>query len=282
MSKKRRTRKQKINYQEGKLVKIKELEKLRMEIIELDREIKNQKKIKPIRNLKIFGVTCRKLIAPFVLITSLTVGAGAAINVGLPFKKDNIPSIKNIKVEYETDKPININESYIKSYGVLPSPKEEGLLKIYFPYKLNDSNKYEQLVRTYELSHSEKEQLYEAILNNNIEDSITNLEEYKEKVKIIDEIKETNDDYIVKCNLTFIDESNKLYVKETSDANTLVSILEIIIISLLNFMIIDSSKINSTIKKINRQYKIISLKELNNELEYKKQKHLELKKEYKL
>lgn len=281
-NKKRRTKAQKIKYQQGKLLKIKELEKLRIEIINTDRKIKNQKKIRTIRNLKVFRVTLKKLLIPFVFISGFTIGTGQLLNGGNPFKIDKMTNIKSIEVDYETNEELLIKENYIKYNDIIGTNPKKSDLKIYFPYTLNDSNQYEQIIRTYKLSDLDKEKLYNAILENNLKDTITNLNKYKETVKIIDEIKQTNNGYIVKCNLNLLDESDKLYVEETDENNFLVSVLESLIIALFSVIVLAVSNIDQIIIELNNKYKVVSIKDLKEELNQKRQKYLDLKKGYKL
>lgn len=281
-NKKRKTRSQKINYQQGKLLKIKELNKLRIEIIDLEKKIKEQNKKQKIKNLKICSNIFKRIVMPITLATGISLGAGSIINVGLPFKQDKIAKVKEIKIDYETGKTFNINEKYVLCNGLFDKNTKKSSLKIYFPYEKNDSNEYEQVIRTYKLTEEDVEKIYEALLESNLKDVIEDLDDFKEKTKTIEEITETNKGYVVKCNLNIAENYDKLYVEESFANSIAVNILYILVILILSLVSINFSDFKTSIININNEYKIISLDELKESLENKKSKYLDLKKRYNL
>ena len=226
-NKKRKTKEQKIKYQQGKLLKVKELEKLRIEVIDLKQKIKEQKKIRKIRNLKVFRCTLNRIIVPIVLVCGISMGAGSFVRIGLPFKRDKIAKVKEININYETDKTTIINENYVQRNPIFGPKNKINELKIYFPYEENKNNQYEQVIRTYKLTNEDKRNIYEAILKSDLKNVIKDLDNYKEKINIIEEITETNNGYIVKCCLNFLDSNDKLYVEESNEEKILMDVLYI-------------------------------------------------------
>ena len=267
-NKKRKTREQKIKYQQTRLLKIKELQKLRMGIINLEKEIKQQKKNNRIKNLKVCSSTFRRIVMPIVLITGIGLGGCKVINIGSPFKQDKLATVKEMNLEYETDKKFNITEKYIKYWGILGTKTEDGIIKIYN----NDSKEL------YIENLKEKEKIYELFLKNDLKGILEELDCFKENPKLIEEVIEQNKKYVIKCKLNIVNVEDKLYVEESEKNRDLI-----FLIYCLYFLIgikigIRFDKFYDEILMINNNHQISSIKDLKKELSDKKINYLKMKK----
>lgn len=269
-NKKRRTREQKIKYQQTKLLKIKELEKLRMEIINIEKEIKKQKKNKRIKNLKIYGSTFRRIVMPVVLVTGICLGTGQLLNIGLPIKKDKLSTVKEINVDYETDKKFNINEQYIHYFGVIGPKTQSSKIEIY----KDDKVEYKAEIK----NNEQKVIIYDNLVKNDLKGVLEQFD-YFEENSLIEKIIQIDSGYIIKCNLNIINEEDKFYVKESEELNDAVNMAYYFFVTMGSISVIKFNKFFDDITNINSNYQIISIKDLKKQLSDKKVKYLKKKKE---
>ena len=232
-NKKRKTRKEKIRSAERRANKKVTLAQKKVNI---DKIVAKQeevvKKTRTIRNLKVFTYVLTRTF-PYILIGGLTVEGLKLMDCGLPFKKD----ANLLKANYYLEKSLEGNLSANKYYED-PSIFEDfsSDILIYTPWKLADKG-YERYKITYEFIGSKE--IIDAVLNNDYEYILSNLEEKSKEKEITNEIKE-NSDYLVQAHIKAIDKEDKLICMETDEKNLKVTVLEIVLIlsiSALKFVI---------------------------------------------
>lgn len=232
-NKKRKTRKEKIRSAERRANKKVTFAQKKVNI---DKKVAKQeevvKKTRTIRNLKVFTYVLTRTF-PYILIGGLTVEGLKLMDCGLPFKKD----VNLLKANYYLEKSLDGNLSANKYYED-PSIFEDfsSDILIYTPWKLADKG-YERYKITYEFIGSKE--IIDAVLNNDYEYILSNLEEKSKEKEITNEIKE-NSDYLVQAHIKAIDKEDKLICMETDEKNLKVTVLEIVLIlsiSALKFVI---------------------------------------------
>lgn len=215
--------------QKSKNGEIKELQKLKQEIVKLEEDIKKQKienfKQFNIRNLKVFGHTCN-FLAPFVISTGLTIGTFSIIGGGLPFYKDEIIKYKTYSLDYQTNGNITMNETYIKTKLF---NGENNKLTIYTPWEYKD-DQYIRYKREYDINDINTLDLFDAVLEENYDYITKNIKEYKEETQIINKIEENEkQDYYFDAKLYMLDKEDILKFPETDLKNTIITIIELIL-----------------------------------------------------
>lgn len=221
--KKRKTRKEKIRSAErSKNKKI----TFAQQKVNIDRQITKQekyvKRTKTIRNLKVFTYVLTRTF-PYILISGVTIEGLKLTGFGLPFKKD----ANSLKANYYLEKSLDGNLSANKYYEE-PSIFEDfsSDILIYTPWKLADKG-YERYKITYEFIGSNE--IIAAVLNNDYEYILSNLEEKSKEKETTNEIKE-NSDYLVQAHIKAIDKEDKLICMETDEKNLKVTVFEIVLI----------------------------------------------------
>ncbi len=279
---KRKTRNQKIKYQQERELKIKELKKLKQQTIELEKKIKLEEKVvrkaKTVRNLKLFMSVC-EFSVPFVVVSALAVGGLNVLGLGLPFRKDSYKKEKLYSLEYQTDGYIEIDEHY-KNNNWLNKSLPENELKIYSPWLKDKYGSYKRTVKSYSISSLNDTKIFDAILNEDIDYINENYSEYSEYEEETNEVSFQYEKNIIKANLNFFDEKDTIKLCESDSRNKIVTGIEIaitivggiIFAAKTRFSIVDS------VMFITSEYKqkIIPLNKLKEELEQKQQKILSL------
>ena len=234
----RKTKKQRIRKEQKKInnsnpqindrkAQIKELKILKEKAIKLEKEIVNQKKENKkqlrIRNLKIFGNTCNFAI-PFVISTSLTVGAFKLFGGGYPFHIDEIINHKEYSLEYKSNGYTIINESYTKE-----EVSSQNELIVYTPWEYKD-NKYVRYKREYNVGVLNSLNIFYIVLNEDysyIEENIKLASEERQEVNNINKIE--NKDYFIEANIHFLDNTDILKYEETKLRNNIMTVVECMI-----------------------------------------------------
>lgn len=201
------------------------LSKLEEENYDLKRNIKiekrNVRKSWHIRNLKIFGSTLT-LLAPFCIAGTLATTTFYFLGAGLPIVKDEENKYK--KYVYECDEDIvNITESYDGGIGFDYNYGKSDFT-IFYPWSLVD-NKYVRTIKEYRISNLDNVELYDAIINKNIDYIESKCESKKERIE------ETNDSSVLDNNdlkiegiVTCVDKENYLSVIETNKKNRFTTV----------------------------------------------------------
>lgn len=228
-----------------------------------------------IKNLKIFGGVCNKLV-PYVLVGTLSVGALKAMGGGLPFKKDTVTISKTYFVESKIDGEINARETY--SFISSSSNK----LILYFPWKLGNDSLYYRKIREYDSSILSDVKLYEAILTNNIA-YITNMSQYKERIETSNYIGtnlESDNDYIIDAYIVVCKEDEVINYIENDESNNFTTMLNVLITIAAGAFINKHRKfrLKYYIQNLNQTYPITDLSPLKEELTTVKTKILSLQK----
>lgn len=276
----KKTRKEKIKYQKALKEREKELKKLRQEALELEYNIKYQKKANiknfHIKNLKIFGSVCN-FVAPFAYVSILTVGTVCLCKGGLPIVIDDITKCKRYSLVYQTDELVDIKEQYETNYF---SNNLSNELKIYSPWKKTDDDNYSRVIQTYELEELSDDSLYNAVLQQDISYIEENFTDFKEETEITNMKQEISNQYIIEANLNFFDTSDTLIMEESDLKNMLVSFGELVFSLGLGalFAALRKFKLKSSITLIKKEYKIISTKPLEDDLQKTQDKILALTK----
>ena len=221
--KKRKTRKEKIRSAERR-----ENKKITFaqQKINIDRQIIKQekyvKRAKTIRNLKVFSYVLTRTF-PYILISGLTVEGLKLTGFGLPFTKD----ANSLEANYSLEQSLDGNVSVHKFYDDTSIFKDfYSDILIYTPWKLTDKG-YERYKISYNFVGSKE--VIDAILNNDYEYILSNLEEKSKEKEITNEKKESSK-YLVEAHIKAVDHKDKIICMETDEKNIKVTVFEIILI----------------------------------------------------
>lgn len=221
--KKRKTRKEKIRSAERR-----ENKKIAFaqQKINIDRQIIKQekyvKRAKTIRNLKVFSYVLTRTF-PYILISGLTVEGLKLTGFGLPFTKD----ANSLEANYSLEQSLDGNVSVHKFYDDTSIFKDfYSDILIYTSWKLTDKG-YERYKISYNFVGSKE--VIDAILNNDYEYILSNLEEKKKEKEITNEKKESSK-YLVEANIKAVDHKDKIICMETDEKNIKVTVFEVILI----------------------------------------------------
>lgn len=264
----------KIQRIQGRLeIENKSLERLKLE---LRKKRLNNIKAFGVRNIKIVGAVSR-FVLPYVLVGSLTIGGAYAFGLGLPFVIDDRSYAKDFYLEYETDEKLDYEESYNsgKTYT--------NFLSIITPYTLNEEGKYVRYMREYVVDNDNIESLFDALLSDDIDYILENIEVKKETREEMTSLCDTEADYDVSATLQRKDDEITIVLPENGDANFLVSFLEIVIVAGLSYgwtKITDFS-VGNRIRVICGEYEktILVTEDLKRRIKFKKQEVWSLRKE---
>lgn len=281
MMKKRKTRKQKIK-SVPRYQKQKELKELKQKKFELEREIDEQKrkntKNKYIKNVKIFGSICN-FITPFVIATSIYTGFIKVIGGGFPFVKDDFSKYKKYSLEYQTDGTINMEENYVYSWWFsksLPSNK----LKIYFPWTQDEDGNYSRVIETYSVGKLDTNDLYHAVLAQNINYITENYPNPKKETETTNQNQEQDNLHIIEASLYRMDKSDILEVEETNSDNNIITAINLVAGLGTGAYIAHKRefKLKNATKEIKENYKQVPIEPLQEELNQTRNKILSLTK----
>lgn len=229
----RRSRKQKImaqKRQEKLDENIEEIKRLRDKAQDIQERIKKQKRANRkeciVRNLKIFGHTCN-FLAPFVISTGLTVGGFCLFDGGLPFHLDEVTKYKTYSLEYQANNDVTLESDY-KTNRWFDSSLPSNMVVIYTPWELQ-GQKYTRTKREYEIGELTTLDLYNAVLDGDMNYINDNLVDYKEEKQVTDFVNLEDNCGLIEASLHIRDEEDFLQYNETEKKNIVVSIAEMII-----------------------------------------------------
>ena len=218
--------------------KLKEIEKLNALKLEIENELeikrKELKKHKNIRNLKIFKGTCQ-LLAPLAISSVIVVGGIKLIGGGLPFFLDNEKRYKAYELDMQTNGSFFCDETYVKNEWYTDSIVSN--IKVYTPWE-NTDNGYKRIKRIYEFKNLKDADIYNAVKNEDYEYIFNNITDYIEEEQYIKEInKDDINNYWLSANITLIDKTEYIDVKESNDKNLTCTILDSVLCFILIFII---------------------------------------------
>lgn len=219
----------KIKIQQFQKQQIKELERLKTRACNLEERIRIQKKENfkqlNIRNLKIFEKTLN-LLAPFAIVTGITVGSFRLCGGGLPFHTDEIVKYKNCNLDYKTGSYVTMDVSYITRRW-FDDTIPENKLTIYTPWEYVD-NKYIRYKREYNIKKLNRLDLFDAVFEENYIYLEENELEYKEEKQTTNYLESTEEEYIFEASLHMLDKEDILKYDETQKQNIIITIGELI------------------------------------------------------
>ena len=230
----RKTRKQKILAQkreEIRKTKIKELEELKLKVLELENKISEQKKENfkqfNIRNLKVFANVCN-FAAPFVISTGITIGLFKLFGGGFPFHSDEITKYKVYNLDFQTEGNITMDEEY-RTDQLFDESLPDNSLVIYTPWEEQDEQ-YIRYKREYNLEDTTTLDLYNAVLDEDYNYISLNLKDYQEEKQIVNEINpEEKNGYFMEASLHMFDKEDVLKYDETALKNIVITIIELVL-----------------------------------------------------
>lgn len=207
--------------------KLKELEKLNALKLEIENELevkrKELKKHKNIRNLKIFKSTCQ-LLAPLAISTGIVVGGIKLIGGGLPFFLDNEKRYKAYELNMQTNDSFFCDETYVKKEWYSDSIVSN--IKVYTPWENTDKG-YKRIRRIYEFKNLTDADIYNAVKNEDYDYIFNNITDYIEEEQYIKEINKNDiNSYWLSANITLLDKTEYIDVKESNDKNLTCTILD--------------------------------------------------------
>ena len=230
----RKTRKQKILAQkreEIRKTKIKELEELKLKVLELENKISEQKKENfkqfNIRNLKVFANACN-FAAPFVISTGITIGLFKLFGGGFPFHSDEITKYKVYNLDFQTEGNITMDEEY-RTDQLFDELLPDNSLVIYTPWEEQDEQ-YIRYKREYNLEDTTTLDLYNAVLDEDYNYISLNLKDYQEEKQIVNEINtEEKNGYFMEASLHMFNKEDVLKYDETALKNIVITIIELVL-----------------------------------------------------
>lgn len=231
-----------------------ELERLKLEVLELEAEIKKQKKFRfknlNIRNFKYFKSLCNFSFS-YIIGASLVVSAAKVVGGGFPFVKDDILKYKKYSLDYQTDGIINA-DCYYDGLDI----GSDNRLRIYSPWILNEEGLYERTLKTYKVGELESTELYDAILNKDL-DYIEQNFKYEEEIQVSNKVYLPNNEYVLEAEICFFDKDDTLKAKESDFMNIMVTSIDIVGILVAGTVIAKNRKfkLKMAFRKINEEYK---------------------------
>lgn len=276
----RRTRKEKVKLQKKRKIQQAQLKNLEIQAKALEEKINKQRKenIKNscIKNLKIFGSFCN-YIAPYILAGTITFTGFKVFAGGNPIVKDDIVKYKKYTLSYQTDKEINANETYEENYwfsDTLPSNE----LTLYYPWTANDDGTYSRIIREYNIGPLKTTDLYNAILEQNIDYILETFSDYNEEKETSNYIYD-NDGFIIDASINMFDKEDIIKYSESDLKNILITISEIAITIAAGLIInkVRDFDLSYSVTRIKDRYRITSIEPLQNQLNSINNKILSLK-----
>lgn len=280
----RKTKKQKIRSQQRIFLEQEQLKKLKQEVLELKEQIQHletqNKNNKVKRKLLIFKSCCNFSI-PYVLTAGLCVGTFYICDGGLPFVKDEVIKHKKYTFECDLNGTINMKENYHFMTALHDSvlykselPKNE--LTIYSPYVKSSEGEYECNVKSFIIDSIDMPQLFDAVIDKDMNFILNNLTSYEENVIVRNELLGDYNNYQVEANLYMCDKYDMMVEMEDNSKNILVSFFESFITVVLGtlFAAIRPFKLKKRIVSIKEEYKIENVQPLLEQLETAEQKVL--------
>ena len=259
------TNKQRI-YERDRSKRSKLLHQMESEIKELENKINNfevdQKRVKKIRNLKIFSKVA-KLSIPYVIATSISF-VGFSV-VGLtPFKRDDEKHSLNIMKEFDSLGNIRYEQQY-KNYK-----DAKNVINYYGKWEITSNGSYKRNIETYNLGDLTEDRIIEIFSKENITlketfgDVILNKTETKNCISY----SELNQKPFLQAVIYSEDKNDYIVVKEPIDDNigfTLTWILlTIFIFWIMSCCINSTSKLKSFAKKVKEDYPMLDVAHIDN------------------
>ena len=215
--KKNRTKKNRLN-QKYRVEKKKLLETLKEEIKNTEDEIKEvikyNKKQKAVRNLKILGKTAQ-LIAPYILITSITLGVNSAASRALD---KNAKQYLNTKKEIDSYGNTTIEEQYGNFYN------EKNTISHYGKWENCEDGFYKRDVNVYSTKNLTNDSI-EKIINDNNNISLNSVlgEPIETKVEKKNNLshEEIMSDESLKATIYFEDKNISISTKDKNETKML-------------------------------------------------------------
>lgn len=254
--KRNRTKENRLN-QKYRVEKKKLLEILNEEIKatenELKEVIKHNKQQKAVKNLKIIGKTAQ-LIAPYVLITSITLGVNSAASRALD---KNAKQYLNTKKEIDSYGNITLEEQYSNF------DNEKNTITHYSKWEKCEDGFYQRNVNVYSTKNLTEDKI-EKIINDNDDISLNNvlgdpIETKVEKKNNLSNEEIMNESYL-KATIYFEDESISISTKD-NDSNIILKQLIITIFSAMGAFCCYGIHEYRKFKDFNFKHEIAKIKE---------------------
>lgn len=266
--------------EENKMVKEIKLEELEKQARELEEKVKIKKKEVftkyNVRNLKLF-LSATSFVAPFIISSVILANLTKELNLGVPFKRDDITKYKVYSLDYETGGEIMMTSEYKNKFKKLLSNH----LVVFTPWQ-QQNGQYVRYKRDYDLDKNINLELLEAVLDEDYNYIKENLNDYQEEQQTTNHLDETveNDDRI-KASLHVFDKESTLLCSETTTENVTLTFFSLfgtffVGTAITNFR---ELKILDSLVDANEDYKMyqVSLESFQQELGETKQKILTLK-----
>ena len=220
MSKKRKTRKEKIQSQQ----RLKAYKEELLQLKEL-KEVLEDKQDDLEETKSYFKKNMWKLIAPFFITAGITVGAGKFWGVGFPFHRDHTTKYRKYDLEYDTEGPQTLEKEYGSESDLISNSliEEEQI----------DPNT--RIIRTYRVENQEYVDLINAILKEDYNFIHENLPYFNEETLYSNlPSKENLSDSRIQASLHMIDKSDAIFIPESETKNRIITILELLIMQIMN------------------------------------------------
>ena len=224
----RKTRKEKIKRDKRRAEyqrQLKELNRIKAQLeAKVSADRKEVFKKFHIRNLRIFRDTCNFLL-PFVVCAGISVGGLYALEGGLPVKKDDLT--RNKRVYFSVDTPEEktyLKEEYAYT-GIFSNGEASSKITIVSPWEKRDDY-YVRFTREYSISKNKKE-IIQAILQKDYSTLVDLLSNYTEIEETTNHPTSLDEEYIIKGNIIFIDEEDKITFPESTAKNIIITLVEV-------------------------------------------------------
>ena len=262
--------------------KQREIKKLLNDVKSLEDKIRKTKKdnrAKINEKIVLYVLETIKYIYPYIISSSIIISSFKLLGGGYPLYMDNLKKIHFYYLNINGDN-FRLEERYdtLAKYNFSDESSPFNII-VKTPWK-NKDNYYSRDVYEYEA----KAKQYEVVNYINKKDynslkKILKIEkQYEEYTKTIDE----QNDYIIETNSIFYDKKDRLYVKESIFKNLTISISEFLLFLLFLYLIennreYDWDDYTCELGITKDDCKLVSTKDLSEELNNIKNKILELK-----
>ncbi len=228
MSKRRKKNKKKHDL--NKELLLNDIRTLKQSVADKEKEIEKVKhdnfKAFHVRNLKVFRGTCN-LLLPFVVMSGITVGGFKVCNGGFPFYRDDVTRYKQYELECDKDNGINVNIEYV-SYGWWSDSIPDNTLTLHTE-ALKEGDLFTRYKREYNLPDDSFDDLYDAVVRNDIDYIVEKYKDYKEERQTSNDLSAEEIEAFVEASLCKLDKDDKLIFPESHKKNTIITIVELII-----------------------------------------------------
>ncbi|MBR1679563.1 MAG: hypothetical protein IJ704_02865 [Bacilli bacterium] len=265
MSKARKTRKEKIRSQ--KRIKAYKEELLKLKTLKEELE-KQQEQL--IQKKEYSKMNLWKLIAPFFITAGITASTIKFFGGGLPFYRDHTTKYRKYDLEYDTE-------------GHQTLEKEYGFKSDLIPNSLIEEEQIDQntrIIRNYIVENIDLD-LINAILEKDYNYIHENLPYFDEETFYSNlPNKENLSDSRIQASLHMIDKKDAISTPESTEKNNLITILNLLIIQIINLGYTKLCDIDNKWKKNTSNYReaIETQEELEEQLEENRKKRRTLSK----